>query len=125
EVDLSYRLPAGLVAGPTRSPVRTPGQAAARAREVAARPGFELAGIMGYEGHIAGVGDRPRGRRLYGAVVHALQRASAREIADRRARIAEAVSSVAPVGFVNGGGTGSLASTAAEPAVTGVTGGSG
>ena len=125
EIDLSYRLPGGTLIGPKRSPIRTPEQAVALAREVVARQGFELAGLMGYEGHIAGVGDRPRGRRLYGTALHALQRASAREIAERRGQIAEAVGRVAPLDFVNGGGTGSLAATAAEPAVTEVTAGSG
>jgi D-serine deaminase-like pyridoxal phosphate-dependent protein len=125
EIDMSYRLPGGTLVGPKRSPIRTSEQAVALAREVAARPGFELAGLMGYEGHIAGVGDRPRGRRLYGAALHALQRASAREIAVRRSQIAEAVAAVAPLDFVNGGGTGSLATTAAESAITEVTAGSG
>jgi D-serine deaminase-like pyridoxal phosphate-dependent protein len=125
EIDMSYRLPGGTLIGPKRSPIRTTEQAVALAREVAARPGFELAGLMGYEGHIAGVGDRPRGRRLYGAALHALQRASAREIAVRRSQIAEAVAAVAPLDFVNGGGTGSLATTAAESAITEVTAGSG
>ena len=50
---------AGVKIGPKRSPVRTPPQAVALAREVVARPGFELAGLMAYEGHIAGVGDQP------------------------------------------------------------------
>src|SRR5207247_1054823 len=59
------------------------------------------------------------------AALHALQRASAREIAERRTQIAEAVGRIAPLDFVNGGGTGSLAATAAEPAVTEVTAGSG
>ena len=125
EIDLSYRLPGGRLIGPKRSPVRTAEQAVALARAVVSRPGFELAGLMGYEGHIAGVGDRPRGRRLYGTALHALQRLSAREIAERRAQIAEAVSRVAPLEFVNGGGTGSIAVTASEPAVTEVTAGSG
>ncbi|MFL5913072.1 MAG: amino acid deaminase/aldolase [Gaiellaceae bacterium] len=125
EIDLSYRLPGGTLIGPKRSPIRTPEQAVALARSVLSRPGFELAGLMGYEGHIAGVGDRPRGRRWYGAALHALQRVSAREFAVRRSRIAEAVSAVAPLEFVNGGGTGSLAATASEQAVTEVTAGSG
>jgi D-serine deaminase-like pyridoxal phosphate-dependent protein len=95
EIDLSYRLPGGRLIGPKRSPVRTADQAVALALEIQARPGFELAGLMGYEGHIAGVGDRPRGRRLYGLALHALQRASAREIADRRSRIADRRSPIA------------------------------
>ena len=111
--------------GPKRSPVRTPAAAAALAREVVSRPGFELAGLMGYEGHIAGVGDRPLGRPLHGPVIRAMQRMSAAEIRDRRAAVVAAVREVSDVGIVNGGGTGSLETTAGEPAITEVTAGSG
>jgi D-serine deaminase-like pyridoxal phosphate-dependent protein len=111
--------------GAERSPVRTPGQAAALAREIAARAEVELAGLMSYEAHIAGVGDRPPGRRVAGAAIRAMQRASARELAARRAAVVDAVRSVAPLEFVNGGGTGSVERTAAEPAVTEVAAGSG
>jgi D-serine deaminase-like pyridoxal phosphate-dependent protein len=126
EFDTGYRLPGGLATiGPKRSPIRTPEQAAALAREIDRRPQLELAGLMGYEGHIAGVGDRPLGKPLQGPAIRALQRASAAEIAERRAAIVAAVNEVVPVGLVNGGGTGSLHTTAAEEAVTEVTAGSG
>jgi D-serine deaminase-like pyridoxal phosphate-dependent protein len=126
EFDTGYRLPGGLATiGPKRSPIRTPEQAAALAREIDRRPGLELAGLMGYEGHIAGVGDRPLGKPLQGAAIRALQHASVAEIAERRAAIVAAVREVVPVGLVNGGGTGSLHTTAAEEAVTEVTAGSG
>jgi D-serine deaminase-like pyridoxal phosphate-dependent protein len=126
EFDTGYRLPGGLATiGPKRSPIRTPEQAAALAREIDRRPQLELAGLMGYEGHIAGVGDRPLGKPLQGPAIRAMQRASAAEIADRRAAIVAAVSEVVPVGLVNGGGTGSLHTTATEDAVTEVTAGSG
>jgi D-serine deaminase-like pyridoxal phosphate-dependent protein len=126
EFDTGYRLPGGLATiGPKRSPIRTPEQATALAREIDRRPQLELAGLMGYEGHIAGVGDRPLGKPLQGPAIRALQRASIGEIAERRAAIVDAVREVAPVGFVNGGGTGSLHTTAAEDVVTEVTAGSG
>jgi D-serine deaminase-like pyridoxal phosphate-dependent protein len=111
--------------GARRSPVRTPEQAAGLARAVLARPELELDGLMSYEAHIAGVGDRPPGRPLMGAAIRAMQRASARELAPRRAAVVEAVRAVAPLRFVNGGGTGSVERTAAEPAVTEVAAGSG
>src|SRR5204863_4473534 len=60
-----------------------------------------------------------------GVVLRAVQRASARELAARRAEVVAAVREVAPVRFVNGGGTGSIERTAAEPAVTEVAAGSG
>jgi len=126
ELDVGWWPLAGRVKiGPKRSPVRTPDQAAALAREIAARDGVRLAGLMAYEGHIAGVGDDAPGSGLRNAAIRVMQRRSAREIRARRAAVADAVSAVAPLEFVNGGGTGSLAATASEDAVTEVTAGSG
>jgi D-serine deaminase-like pyridoxal phosphate-dependent protein len=71
------------------------------------------------------VGDSPPGQRLRGMAIRRIQQASAREIAERRAAVVEAVRAVAPIELVNGGGTGSLERTAAESAVTEVTAGSG
>jgi D-serine deaminase-like pyridoxal phosphate-dependent protein len=109
--------------GVKRSPVRTPEQAAALAADAVARPGVEVVGLMSYEAHIAGVGDAAPGPR--GAAIRAMQRASARELAARRAAVVAAVRAVADLRFVNGGGTGSVERTAAEAAVTEVTAGSG
>jgi D-serine deaminase-like pyridoxal phosphate-dependent protein len=111
--------------GARRSPVRTPDQAAALARAVAARPELRLDGLMSYEAQIAGVGDRPPGRPLMGAAIRAMRRASLRELAPRRAAVVAAVSAVTPLRFVNGGGTGSIELTAADAAVTEVAAGSG
>jgi D-serine deaminase-like pyridoxal phosphate-dependent protein len=113
--------------GAKRSPLRTPEAAAALAREVVSRPELVLDGIMSYEAHIAGVGARPPGRlgALAGAAIAGMQAASARELAARRAEVVAAVRAVAPLRFVNGGGTGSVERTAAEPAVTEVAAGSG
>jgi D-serine deaminase-like pyridoxal phosphate-dependent protein len=126
DVDAGWWLLGGRIRiGVKRSPVRTPEQAAALAADAAARPGIELVGLMAYEAHIAGVGDAPPGRRAYGAAIRAMQRASARELAARRAAVVAAVQAVAPLELVNGGGTGSVERTAAEAAVTEVTAGSG
>jgi D-serine deaminase-like pyridoxal phosphate-dependent protein len=126
ELDLSYWLAGGRVrVGVKRSPVRTPEQARALAAEIVSRPGFELAGLMGYEAHIAGVGDRPLGSRAQGRAIRWLKRHSAPEIAERRAAVVAAVREVAELPLVNGGGTGSIHTTAAEDAVTEVTAGSG
>jgi D-serine deaminase-like pyridoxal phosphate-dependent protein len=126
DIDAGFQALGGrLRAGARRSPVRTPAQAAALARAVAARPGVRLAGLMAYEAQIAGVGDNPPGRPLYARAVRLMQRASGAELARRRAAIVAAVREVAPLEFVNGGGTGSLDRTAAEPAVTELGAGSG
>ncbi len=126
DVDASWRPLGGRVhVGVRRSPLHAPEQVAALAREIVARPGLRLAGLMAYEAQIAGLGDRPPGRPLLGLALRAVQRASARELAERRAAIVAAAEAVAPLEFVNGGGTGSIESTAAEPAVTEIAAGSG
>ncbi len=111
--------------GAKRSPVHDPGDAAALARAVAGRKGFRLVGVMAYEAQIAGVGDAPPRRPLRAAALRAIQARSARELADRRAAVVRAVEAVAPLDFVNGGGTGSIERTARESAVTEVAAGSG
>jgi D-serine deaminase-like pyridoxal phosphate-dependent protein len=126
DLDAGYVALGGrLRAGALRSPVRTPAQAAALARDAVARPGIRLTGLLAYESQIAGVGDSPSGRPVYAAAVRYMQRKSAAELALRRAAIVAAVRSVADLEFVNGGGTGSAAATAAEPAVTEIGAGSG
>ncbi len=125
DFDTSLELAGGRVRiGAKRSPLRTPGAVAALAREVVRRPGFELAGVMGYEAHVAGLGDAP-GNRALGLAVRRMQRAASAQLAERRAAVVAAVREVADVPLVNGGGTGSLETTAAEAAVTEVTVGSG
>jgi D-serine deaminase-like pyridoxal phosphate-dependent protein len=111
--------------GAKRSPVRTPEQARALAAEIVERPGFELAALMGYEAHIAGVGDQPLDRRLQGHLIRWMKRRSAAELAARRAAVVAAIRDLAPVPIVNGGGTGSVHTTTSEDVITEVTAGSG
>ena len=126
DLDASWRVLGGrLHFGTRRSPVHSTAQAAALARAIIARRGFSLVGLMSYEGQIAGLGDAPGGRPLYGAAIRLLQRGSYRELADRRAEAIAAVRQIAPLRFVNAGGTGSAELSASEPAVTEITAGSG
>lgn len=111
--------------GPKRSPVHTAEQAVALAREIESRPQMELVALMAYEGQIAGVGNRPPGKPARGAAIRFMQRRSAAELRKRRAEIVAAVREVADLELVNGGGTGSIETTAAEEAVTEVAAGSG
>ncbi len=129
ELDASWRGPLGHL-GVRRSPLHEPAQLAALARAVTERPGFTLVGVMAYEAQIAGLGDAPPGRPVRGALVRGIQRRSRAELAERRGRAIAAVRAVAeeagtPLRFVNGGGTGSLESTAADPSVTELAAGSG
>jgi D-serine deaminase-like pyridoxal phosphate-dependent protein len=111
--------------GPKRSPLHTVEQAVGLAQEIERRPQLELAALMAYEGQIAGVGDRPPGRRLRGAAIRFMQKRSAAELAQRRAATVAAIRELAALPIVNGGGTGSLELTGSEDAVTEVTAGSG
>ena len=79
---------------------------------------------MAYESQIAGIADGARTAR--GEAIRMLRAASVAELSARRAEIVAAVREEAPgLEFVNGGGTGSIESTVAEPAVTEVAAGSG
>lgn len=120
EVDLALELLGGRVhIGAHRSPVRTPRQAIAMAHEIDKRPGMSLVGVMGYESQVAGVQD------AFSPLVRFMQRVSKVELAERRAEAVAAVRSVADLEFVNGGGTGSVVSTAVDPSVTEIAAGSG
>jgi D-serine deaminase-like pyridoxal phosphate-dependent protein len=110
--------------GTWRSPVVTPADARTLAEAIVARPGFELVGMMAYEGQIAGTVNEPASR-AYGSVVRWMQKQSAAELAGRRAAAVATVRQIADLEFVNGGGTGSLESTSAEEAVTEIAAGSG
>jgi D-serine deaminase-like pyridoxal phosphate-dependent protein len=132
DIDAGWRAFGGrLRVGAKRSPLHGAEQAAGLARAILERDDLRLVGMMAYEAQIAGVGDTPPGRPLRAGAIRLLQARSARELAGRRAAIVAAVQEAiaerggAPLEFVNGGGTGSLERTAAEPAVTEVAAGSG
>jgi D-serine deaminase-like pyridoxal phosphate-dependent protein len=111
--------------GPRRSPLHSPEQAGELARVISRRPGFRLVGLMAYEGQVAGLQDRPKGQPVKGGIVRALKKRSVPELAERRTAAVAAVRAEADLEFVNGGGTGSIETTVAEPAVTEVAAGSG
>jgi D-serine deaminase-like pyridoxal phosphate-dependent protein len=117
DVDASWE-PAGLHVGARRSPVHGREQAATLAGVITARPGFRLVGLMSYEAQIAGLGNT-------NPAVWWMQRRSAAELAGRRRAVVDAVRAVAPLEFVNGGGTGSLETSSAEGTLTEVAAGSG
>ncbi len=126
DLDVGYwPLSGRLKFGPKRSPIRDAHAAGALARDITGRKQLRLVGVMAYEGQIAGVADRVPGRAFENLAIRVMQRASTRDVAARRAEMVAAVRAVADLEFVNGGGTGSIRSTVAEPAVTEVAAGSG
>lgn len=119
ELDASLDAPVLGHLGVRRSPVHTPAQARALAEQIVRRDGFALVGIMAYEAQIAGLTNKGK------PIVQAMQRSSVRELAERRGAAVAAVRELADLEFVNGGGTGSLESTHADPSVTEIAAGSG
>lgn len=120
DVDASLRLgPVHL--GVRRSPIRTP-EHAAQVADLARGRGLLVRGLMFYEAQVAGLGEGG----LKGPVIRLIKRTSMAELATRRQAVIDAVSAGAsePL-LVNGGGSGSVAETAAAPGVTEVTAGSG
>ncbi|NDI36090.1 amino acid deaminase/aldolase [Chengkuizengella sediminis] len=87
---------------------------------------LKLDGLMGYEAQIAGVGDQVKGKPLTNSVVQLLKKQSIEQIKEKRAEIIDSIKEYdLSFRFVNGGGTGSLASTCKEEVITEVTVGSG
>lgn len=127
DVDMSWRPPgldASVVLGVRRSPLYTAAAVVDVARAVDATAGLRFAGVMGYEAQLAGLADRDaRGRRIaQSALVKALSRPQVR--ARRRAvRDALTAAGLTPALF-NGGGTGSLAWSTGDVALTEVSAGS-
>jgi D-serine deaminase-like pyridoxal phosphate-dependent protein len=128
ELDVSWRPLGGrplVHIGTRRSPLYTPRQAADVAGAIARRAGFRLVGVMGYEGQIAGLGDAPPGHPVRAQLIRAIQGRSAVELRQRRTEAVHLIQAVADLEFVNGGGTGSLETTALDESVTELTAGSG
>lgn len=125
DLDASWRAPLLGHIGVRRSPIHDPIEAFELAAAIVRRPGFRLVGMMGYEAQIAGAGNAPIGKPLTGLLMRGIQRLSAAELHERRAAAVRAVRSIAELEFVNGGGTGSLESTASDASVTELAAGSG
>ena len=116
EIDMSYRPLERIHLGVRRSPLRTAADAAAFAERVASFAHVRFDGVMGYEAHIAGVGDRRSpGKR-------AMKLAARRALERTRADIHRLLPTIS---VFNGGGTGSVHWAAREPALTEITAGSG
>ncbi len=122
DADASWRAPVLGHIGVRRSPVHDAAEVARLARGIVARPGFRLVGLMMYEAQIAG---QPDDTGSGDGLIRWMQRRSVNELVDRRRAIVSALREIAPLEFVNGGGTGSLESTASDLSVTETTAGSG
>lgn len=125
DADASWQAPLLGFIGTRRSPLHSLQDALLLGRHIAARPGFRLVGLMMYEGQVAGVGDNVPGAGPMNRVMRWVQRRSMAELTERRGAIVHGLREATDLEFVNGGGTGSIEATAADPAVTEITAGSG
>ena len=93
DLDCSTEFP-HLYFGVRRSPVKTPTNALALARVIAAQwNGLKLVGLMGYEGQIAGLQDDAPGQGVRNTILKFLKRSSITEISQRRSATVAALRS--------------------------------
>jgi D-serine deaminase-like pyridoxal phosphate-dependent protein len=126
DADVSLRALGGRVhLGARRSPLGEAAAVAALAAKIERAPGLAFAGVLAYEAQVAGVADgdakapfTARARHLVRRGLEADARARRRAIVDALAR-----AGLRPALF-NGGGSGSLAWSAADPSLTEVAVGS-
>ncbi len=128
DVDVSYR-PFGRRGphlGVQRSSIRDLDAFREVLRRVRECPQLRLAGVMAYEAQIAGIGERSPFTPLLNLGVRGMKALSRKDVARRRQALAAILEQEGCAGLLfNGGGTGSLTSSAAEPWLTEVTAGSG
>ena len=125
DIDMSTAFPT-LYFGVRRSPINSVAKAVQLYRSIKKHYHLHLDSVMGYEAQIAGIGDCIPGQTLQNCAVPLLKRLSIPWLTKRRGDIVKALTHAgATLRFVNGGGTGSLPSTVADPAVTEVAVGSG
>lgn len=112
--------------GVRRSPLHTPEAVLALAQRIAADSALSLVGLMGYEAQLAGPQDQLPHAKLKSQLVRLFKQRSQPEVHARRgATVALLRQHGFALPLVNGGGTGSLHSTARDASVTEVAAGSG
>lgn len=122
DADASWRSATLGHIGVRRSGLFDAGEIAAFARRIVRRPGFRLVGLQMYEAQIAGQGDAAGADA---PLIRFVQSRSRVELRERRAAIVAALTDVAPLEFLNGGGTGSLEFTGSDESLTEASAGSG
>lgn len=124
DIDAGLRM-GGQHVGPKRSPLHETRTVLDLARHVVDRPGFDLVGVMTYEGQVAGVPDDVPGQRAKSMIVRRLKSASIEQLKQRRHAIEMELRKITTLEFWNAGGSGSVESSASDPVVTEVAAGSG
>ena len=125
DVDMSSSFP-GVHFGVRRSPLNTAQKVLQLVQKIDRLPGISFEGIMGYEAQIAGLGDQnPFNGFFMNTLIRKLKKISTKHIQKRRQCVVETLQKNGfACSIVNGGGTGSLETTAQEICITEVTAGS-
>lgn len=125
DIDVSFR-PLGLHLGVRRSPLVDEESLRRFVRQIENSPRVTLVGVMGYEAQIAGLTDKNPFKAWMDGVAVLLKKLSLPNVRARRAEAADLLRRQGlPLTFFNGGGTGSLQASLADPTVTEVAVGSG
>lgn len=125
DVDLSSKFPL-LYFGVYRSSIKTEQDILSIIQAIKKSQQIQLAGIMGYEAQIAGLGDNFPNEFLKNVIVKFLKKKSCKDISNKRAKIHQILQQEnIELSFHNGGGTGSIESTEKDIGITEITVGSG
>jgi D-serine deaminase-like pyridoxal phosphate-dependent protein len=127
DLDVSYEALGGRVhLGVQRSSIRSVERLVEIVRAARAIDGISIAGLMGYEAHVAGLPDASPFSARMNRVKRAIKTISVPRVARIRRDAVRALhrEGIAPK-LVNGGGTGSVDTTLEEPWLTEITAGSG
>ncbi len=127
DVDVSWRpLRGSAHFGVRRSPIRGPEAAVELAARIEAAAGVELRALLAYEAQVAGIREHNPQSRALDPVRRLIKSRSRPLAASRRKQVVAALQAAGhEIAVLNGGGTGSVASTGSDPSVTEVTAGSG
>ncbi|EZH65140.1 amino acid aldolase [Bacillaceae bacterium JMAK1] len=124
DVDMSTNFN-GFHFGVRRSPLRTAEKVVQFAKRIQNYPNLKLVGLMGYEAQLAGVTDYSD-HLIKDFAIKRFKKASVKKVHTRRQQIIKALRKEGiELSFINGGGTGSLMTTAQDDSVTELTVGSG
>jgi D-serine deaminase-like pyridoxal phosphate-dependent protein len=124
DIDAGLRM-GGQHVGPRRSPLYDVEDVVRFVRAVSQRPGFDLVGVMTYEGQVAGVPDDVPSQRARSLVVRRLKAASMAQLSERRRVLGDRLADLVDLEFWNAGGSGSVQATTADSSVTEIAAGSG
>lgn len=125
DINMSSSFP-GVYFGTKRSEINSPRKLKKLLKKQLKLGNTSLVGLMGYEAQIAGLPERTLGKEALAPAIRLLKARSKKEVAKRRQACVDVINDSGIVlEYVNGGGSGSLDWTCAQPEITEITVGSG